>query len=335
MRDVAALAGVSLKTVSRVVNHAANVDPALAAQVRRAVAQLNYRPNLTASSLRRSDGRSLMIGLMLEDVANPFSASLYRAVEDVAVTRDVRILAGSLDENAARERELAAALLRRRVDGLIIVPTGADQGYLRQEQELGTPLVFADRPPRLLAADAVTADNHGGARAAVRHLIGHGHRRIAYLGDLTTIETAEERFAGYREELRDARIDVDPSLIRHDLHTVEAAEAAAGLLLALPEPPTALFGGQNLVTLGCVRALRSAGAQHSVALVGFDDIPLGDLLDPSVTVVAQDPAAIGKLAAEILFSRIDGDRSAPQHHIVPTRLIERSSGALPPVEHVG
>ena len=330
MRDVAALAGVSLKTVSRVINGATNVDPALADQVRKAVAQLRYRPNLTASSLRRSDGISLTIGLMLEDMANPYSASVYRAVEDVALTRGVGVLAGSVEEDPSRERELAAALLRRRVDGLIIVPAGADQGYLRQDQELGTAMVFVDRPPRLLAADSVMADNHGGAAAAARHLTGRGHRRIAYLGDLTTIVTAEQRFAAYQQVMRDSGITVDPSLIRHDLHTIEAAEAAAASLLALPEPPTALFSEQNLVTIGCVRALRSANAQHTVALVGFDDFPLADLLDPSVTVVAQDPAAIGRLAAEILFRRIDGDRSAPRQHIVPTRLVERFSGAIPP-----
>jgi LacI family transcriptional regulator len=330
MRDVAALAGVSLKTVSRVINGATNVDPALAAQVRRAVSQLNYRPNLTASSLRRSDGRSLTVGLMLEDAANPYSASVYRSVEDVAALRGVGVLAGSLDEDPSRERELAGALLRRRVDGLIIVPAGADHSYLRHEQELGTPMVFVDRPPRLLAADSVMADNRGGAALGMRHLISHGHRRIAYLGDLTTIVTARERFAAYQEAMRDAGIAADPALVRHDLHTIEAAEAAAASLLALQDPPTALFSEQNLVTIGCVRALRAAGAQHRVALVGFDDFTLADLLDPPVTVVAQDPAAIGKLAAEILFRRIDGDRSEPGQHVVPTRLISRASGAIPP-----
>jgi len=330
MRDVAALAGVSLKTVSRVVNGATNVDPALEAQVRKAVAQLSYRPNLTASSLRRSDGRSMTIGLMLEDAANPYSASVYRAVEDVAAARGVGVLAGSLDEDPARERELAAALLRRRVDGLIIVPAGSDHSYLRHEQELGTPMVFVDRPPRLLAADSVMVDNRDGAVKAVRHLIDHGHRRIAYLGDLTSIMTATERFAGYDDTLGDAGITVDLRLIRHNLHTIEAAEAACGELLALAEPPTAIFSEQNLVTIGCVRALRAAGAQHKIALVGFDDFTLADLLDPPVTVVAQNPAVVGRLAAEILFRRIDGDRSAPLESIVATRLIERASGAIPP-----
>jgi LacI family transcriptional regulator len=330
MRDVAALAGVSLKTVSRVVNGAPTVDADLAARVRRAAAQLNYRHNMTASNLRRGDRRSFMIGLMLEDVSNPYSSSLYRAVEDVARERGVGVLAGSLDEDPARERELAASLVARRVDGLIIVPAGRDHSYLRDEQEMGVAVVFADRPPALLPADSVMADNFLGASAAVRHLIGHGHRRIAFLGDLTSIATAQERYAGYRDTLRAAGLTEDPSLILHDLHTAEAAEAAVIRLLNGPEPPSALFSSQNLITLGTVRALRACGAQHRTAVVGFDDLPLADMLDPPVTVVAQDAAAIGTLAAQILFRRIDGDTSQPQAHIVPTRLIPRGSGEIPP-----
>ena len=329
MRDVAALAGVSLKTVSRVVNGEPTVDAGLAARVRRAAVQLNYRHNMTASNLRRGDRRSFMIGLMLEDVSNPYSASIYRAVEDVARERGVGVLAGSLDEDPDRERELAATLVARRVDGLIVVPAGRDHIYLRDEQALGMALVFVDRPAVLLPADSVTADNTDGATAAVRHLISHGHRRIAFLGDLTSITTARDRYAGYRQTLGLAGLTEDPALVRHDLHTAEAAEAAVISLLTQPEPPSAIFSSQNLITLGTVRALRALGAQHRVALVGFDDLPLADLLDPPVTVVAQDALAIGRLAARILFRRIDGDTSEVQAHIVPTRLVQRGSGEIP------
>src|SRR6201996_8206200 len=144
MRDVAKLAGVSLKTVSRVVNGAPTVDAELADRVRRSVAQLNYRHNLTASNLRRGDRRSFMIGLMLEDVSNPYSAGIYRAVEDVARDRGVGLRAASLDENPERERELAASLVARRVDGLIIAPAGRDQSYLRNEQAMGVAVGFVD-----------------------------------------------------------------------------------------------------------------------------------------------------------------------------------------------
>ena len=329
MRDVAALAGVSLKTVSRVVNGAKTVDADMAARVRRAVAQLNYRHNMTASNLRRGDRRSFMIGLMLEDVSNPYSSSIYRAVEDVARERGVGLLAGSLDEDPERERELAASLVARRVDGLIIVPAGRDHSYLRDEQDMGMAVVFVDRPPALLPADSVLADDRHGAIMAVRHLIEHGHRRIAFLGDLTSIATEQERYAGYRDTLSFAGLAEDPALVVHDLHTAEAAEAAVARMLSSPEPPSAVFSGQNLITVGTVRALRAVGVQHRTALVGFDDVPLADILDPPVTVVAQDVVQIGTLAATILFRRIDGDTSAVQTHVVPVSLIPRGSGEIP------
>lgn len=330
MRDVAALAGVSLKTVSRVVNGMPSVDPALTDQVRRAVALLNYKPNLAASSLRRRDGRSMMIGLMLEDIANPYSATIYRAAENVARGLGVGVLAGSIEEDPERERELVAALIVRRVDGLLIVPAGQDHSYLVNEMGMGTAVVFVDRPPRYLAADAVVSDNRAGTAKGVRHLIELGHRRIAYLGDLRSITTAQERFAGFEEALREAGLGLDYRLVRHDLHTIDAATAAAAELLTGSSPPTALFSGQNLVTIGTVRALRAAGLQHRTALIGFDDFPLADLLEPGITVIAQDPASIGKLGTEILFRRIHGDTSPVKEHVVPTRLIERASGAIPP-----
>jgi LacI family transcriptional regulator len=174
------------------------------------------------------------------------------------------------------------------------------------------------------------ADNRDGAIAAVRHLIGHGHRRIAFLGDLISIATCQDRYSGYQEALREAGLTEDLRIIRRDLHTAAAAEAAVAELLAGPEPPSALFSAQNLITLGTVRALRAGGVQHRMAMVGFDDVPLADMLDPPVTVVAQDVAAIGTLAAQILFRRIDGDVSEPRAHIVPTRLVTRGSGEITP-----
>ena len=148
MREVAALAGVSLKTVSRVVNGVSTVDPVLVARVRDAAGKLGYRPNLTASSLRRSDGRTATIGMLVEDAANPFSAALMRTVENVARDRRVLVLFSSLDEDNAREREVTGALIDRRVDGLLIVPAGRDHSYLIKERAAGTCLVFLDREPR-------------------------------------------------------------------------------------------------------------------------------------------------------------------------------------------
>lgn len=328
--DVATLARVSVTTVSRVINGVSTVDDELAARVRRAAEALDYRPNLTASNLRRAGGRTRTIGLLLENVANPFSSALHRAVEDVARRRDVVVLAGSVDEEPERERELVLNLVARRVDGLIIVPTGDDQSYLINERRAGVNVVFADRPPKQFRADSVVSDNHTGALMATNHLIAGGHRRIGFLGDLLSIQTAADRMAGYVDALREAGLPRDSSFIRHGLHTIEEAHAAAESLLRSPAPPTALFASQNLLTIGAMSALRAHGLQKHVGLVGFDDFLLADLLEPAVTVVAQDPSAMGELAAEILFSRMDGDESPPREHIIPTHLIKRGSGEIPP-----
>jgi len=328
MRDVAALANVSIKTVSRVVNQEPGVSPELVHRVLDAVTLLEYRHNLTASSLRRADKKTATIGLLLEDVSNPFSAALFRAVAEVARRRGTLVFGGSSDEDPDRERELLFALASRRVDGLIAVPAGRDHSGLLHEQRFGRPMVFVDRPANQ-DADSVTVDNRVGARRAVRHLAAHGHRRIAFLGDLHTIWTAAERHLGYIEGLAAEGVPLDPGLVRFDVGSIDAGEDAALALLAKAEPPTALFTGQNLITIGAIRALQRQGVQHRVALVGFDDVLLADLLDPPVTVVAQDPTALGRTAAELLFARLDGDRGPPQHVVVPTRLIPRGSGEIP------
>lgn len=330
MRDVAALAKVSIKTVSRVVNGESGVSPRLARRVLAASERLDYRHNMTASSLRRSDGRSATIGVVLEDVSNPFSSALHRSIEDVAVQRGVLVLAGSSDEDGDRERRLVSAFASRRVDGLIIQPSSHDHSYLMAERKAGTAIVFVDRPPGFLDADTVLTDNAAGVRRGVRHLIEHGHRRIAYLGDLHTIATAADRHRGYVEELAERKIALDERLVRLDLRGIEKAEAAVNQILSGPRPPTALFTGQNLITIGAFRALRHLGLHRKVALIGFDDILLADLLEPGITVIAQDPAAIGRTAADLLFRRLDGDRSASEHPVVLTRMITRGSGEIRP-----
>jgi LacI family transcriptional regulator len=330
MRDVAALAGVSLKTVSRVINREPGVSSQLVDRVLEAVRLLDYHHNMTASSLRRADQKTASIGLLLEDVANPFSSTLHRAIEEVARQRGTLAFAGSSDEDPVREGELLRAFVARRVDGLIVVPSSrADGGFWSERERLGTPTVCVDRPAAFREVDSVTVDNLEGARLAVRHLVAHGHRRIAFLGDLGTIWTAEQRRLGYLEGLAAEGIPHDAGLVRQDLTSIEAAEHAALALLAQREPPSALFTGQNLVTIGAIHALRRRGLQRRVALVGFDDFLLADMLDPAVTVVAQDPTTLGRTAAELLFARLDGDRDPPRQVVVATTLVPRGSGEIP------
>jgi LacI family transcriptional regulator, galactose operon repressor len=330
MLDVAALAGVALATVSRVVNGKPGVSPAMRARVEAAIERLDYRRNVNASSLRRLDRKTATIGLVLEDVANPFMSALHRAVEDCARERGILVFAGSCDEDSRREQELIGALRARRVDGIIVVPTGNDHSYLLPALRLGTAMVFADRRPGFLDADSVTADDLGAARAAVEHLGSLGHRRIAYLGAALAIGTARDRLQGYLDAMEALGARPEPAHVRPGLVTMEEAESAAAEILRAPDPPTAILSGQNYFTIGAIKALRALGLQDEVALVGFDDFALADLLRPAVTVVAHDPAEIGSTAAGLLFRRLDGEASASEHVVCSFELIARGSGEIPP-----
>ncbi|WP_296369761.1 LacI family DNA-binding transcriptional regulator [Pseudonocardia sp.] len=330
MRDVAERADVSFKTVSRVVNEEGGVSPALERRVRVAIEDLDFRPNVGARTLRRSDRRTGSIGLLLDDVSNPFSAAVQRAVEDEAVPRGVVVFSASLDEDPTRERTLARQFGARHVDGLLLAPAGDDQSHLAAELRTGTAIVCVDREPNGLAVDSVLATNAVGAEEAVRHLAASGHRRIAFLGDRRTIPTARQRYAGYRDALAALGLPLDPSLVVYDVRTPAEADGVVTAMLGRADPPTALFTAQNRVTIGAIRALRRLGLEQVVAVVGFDDFLLADLLSPAVTVVAQDVTAIGSIAARLLFARIDGDTSPPQVRLVPTTLIRRGSGEIPP-----
>jgi LacI family transcriptional regulator len=324
MREVAAAAGVSLKTVSRVVNDEAGVRPDTAERVRSAITRLGFRRNDLARSLRDGGGTH-SIGLVIKDLANPFYSQIARGVEDVASVSGRLVVSGSSDEDPERERRLIRSLCERRVDGLLVVPCGTGHGYLETELALGTPMVFLDRPGDF-DVDTVLIDNVGGARRAVEHLVAHGHRRIAYLGDLPKIFTARERLRGYAEALEECGLPYDPAIVRMGQHDVAGAGQVMDELLALGDPPTAVFTGNNLLTAGALRAIRGAEAQ--VALVGFDDFELADLLATPVTVVAHEPADMGRHAAEILVRRIRGESGPPARVVLPTRLIVRGSGEI-------
>jgi LacI family transcriptional regulator len=330
LRDVAARAGVSFKTVSRVVNDEAGVSPALVQRVRNAVDELGFRPNVGARVLRRPETRTTAVGVVLDDVADPFSAAVLRAVEDVVRSRGVLVSSASTDDDPDRERVAAAALLARGVDGLILAPTGGDQAHLARAVRAGTAVVCVDRVPRDLDVDTVTSTHAAGAASAVRHLAAAGHTRIAYVGDRPSVGTGRARLAGYRAGLRGTGLAADPRLEEADLDGPAAAEAAVATLFRGYATPTALVTARAAVTVAAVRALHRLGRQRLVAMVGVDDFPTADLLSPGVTVVAQDPAAIGRRAAGLLLARMAGEGGAPATHAVPTVLIPRGSGELPP-----
>ncbi len=326
MKDVATRAGVALKTVSRVVNDEPGVTPETASRVRNAISDLGFRRNDSARLLRK--GQTASIGLIMEDIGDPFYSALSRAVEDVAHWNGSLLFTGSSDEDPQREQELVLALCARRVDGLIVIPASGDHRYLLPEIAAGVASVFVDRPAGMIEADAVLADNIGGSRAGVTHLIQHGHRRIAFIGDDPDIYTAVQRHQGYREAMTAAGLDVDPSWVSMAKPAPDGIRSALAAMLAGPSPVTALFCGNNRTTILALREIARAGRR--LALVGFDDFELADLLTPGVTVVAQNPAEMGRRAAELLFGRLAGTRGPAQYIELGTQLIVRGSGEIPP-----
>ncbi|MEU3047509.1 LacI family DNA-binding transcriptional regulator [Streptomyces sp. NPDC006984] len=326
MKDVAAHAGVGLKTVSRVVNGEPGVTPDTERRVQESIESLGFRRNDSARVLRK--GRTASVGLVLEDLADPFYGPLSRAVEEVARAHGALLINGSSAEDPGREQELALALCARRVDGLIVIPAGDDHRYLEPEIRAGVATVFVDRPAGRIEADAVLSDSFGGARAGTAHLLAHGHRRIAFIGDQPRIHTAAERLRGYRAAMEDAGARIDDSWVSLGSTAPERVRGALAAMLDAAEPVTAVLAGNNRVTVTVVRHL--AAHVRPVALVGFDDIELADLL--GITVIAQDAAALGRTAAERLFRRLDGVREAPARVTLETRLIPRGSGELAPAD---
>jgi DNA-binding LacI/PurR family transcriptional regulator len=328
MRDVAREAGVSLMTVSRVVNGEPGVLPETAARVERAIRKIGYQRNDMARHLRRNATGTQTVGLVIDDLANPFFAVLARAVEDQARLRGYLVLIGSSGDDLRREREAVSAFCARRVDGLILVPVSGSHRFLRTQLARGTKVVCVDRPAEQLQVDTVVVDNRNGAVNATNHLLAHGHRRIGYLGDRLDIWTVKQRYIGFCDALAAAGLEPDPRLVRHGLRSRADAAAAAAEVMALPDPPTAFFTSNDLMSVGTLTGLGTRSDR--VAVVGFDDFTLADRLVPAVTVVAQDPSALGATAAQLLFARIEGETSAPREVVLSTRLVKRGSGEIAP-----
>lgn len=326
MKDVAARAGGGLKTVSRVVNNEKHVSNDLRTRVEQAIRESGFRPNVGAATLRR--GHTGTIGLIVEDIADPFQSMVARAVERVASRQGMVLFTASFPRDEQRARETTLSLCGRRVDGLLLLPGPYDQSYLRPEIDAGLHVVFVDRPPiGLEPADTVLSANRDGARCGVEHLIAHGHRRIAFIGDSENTDTSLERFSGYRDALTEARIPFDPALVHLGSPSIERSQRSLAIVGALPVPATAVFTGNSLNTLATLRT--TLHQSQPLALVAFDDFESADLLEPALTVVAQDPDGMGTTAAELLFSRIKGETGPAKRINLPTALVPRGSGEHP------
>lgn len=323
LRDVALAAGVSLRTASRVLNDDPRVATGTRGRVQAAMKELRYTPDLMARSLR--GGTDATIGLVVESIADPFFSELAAAVESATSECGKSVLVASTHGDADRESRVVTELLRRRVSGLLVVPTATDHSWLA-----GTacPVVLVDRPAPGLEADVVGIDDQRAAFDAVSHLILHGHRDIAYIGDHSRSATSAARLAGYHQALARHGVPEQDRLVHADCPTAQLASGVIGRLLTEPHRPTAVFSAATRCSLGVVPAMHRHG-RTDVALVGFGDFAMADALVPAVTVVDHSGSAVGAAAVARLTRRIAEPGLAPGIVHVPVALVERGSGELP------
>ncbi|MDE3131464.1 MAG: substrate-binding domain-containing protein [Acidobacteriota bacterium] len=327
IRDVGESAGVSQATAARVLGGYGHSSAAVRARVEAAAERLGYVPNSIARAL--ASGLTHAVGLVVGDIENPFFAAAARGMSDVLEEHGHTLLLANSDEDLDRERTAVEALRARQVDALVVVPSAAGAFPHLRAAAAAAPLVLLDRAVRGLGVDAVTADNRGGARTAVEHLIEHGHRRIGLISDDPTISTSAERIDGYRDALTAVGITADEHLISLGGATRDDGYRATRRLLESADRPTALFTANNFMTLGAMLALADLGLHvpDDISLVGFDDLEWTTLVDPPLTVVAQPTTELGAVAARRVLARLGGDGGRPRRFKLETRLIARGSCA--------
>ena len=330
-RDIAKKAGVSTSTVSHVLNGTRWVSPDLRERVLTAAASLDYEPDALARSLRVR--RSYSIGLVISDIGNPFFTSVVRGVEDVAQARGYAIILCNSDEDPAKEEAYLRLLTGRRIDGLILAPSGVRHPYLDRLAQAGFPLVFLDREVDELPMAAVVLDNKRAARDAVQHLLSLGHRRIGMIGGRPAISTTVERLAGYASALESAGIPVDPALIASGSSRIPEARRAVDGLLAVHRAPTAVLVGNNLMTIGAVAGIQARGLAipDDISVAGIDDSPWASVFHPRLTAVAQPTYDLGRSAAELVLSRVGGEADSATRRVVLQGQLQVRESTAPPV----
>jgi LacI family transcriptional regulator len=331
LSEVARLAGVGTTTVSRVINGGQRVDPKTLARVRRVIDKLGYMPNQAARILR--GGRTRTIGLLIPSIADPFFSSCAEAAQAIVRANDSLLIVTTTQNDPHAELENVNVLMRHRTDGLIITPSNSEnQALCELLNRLGVPAVSMDRPLSGSTIPSVLADNFSGALMGVRHLIEHGHKRIACLTGETTLYTIRERMRGYRRAVEAAGL---PCLLDTSIRDYKSAEYAVESMLAGPEPPDAIFTLKNITTIYAFEALQKLNIPipGSVALLGYDDFELASTVRPSISVIQQPVEEIGRITAELLFEELHNqgrsDRPSkrrPARRVqLETRLIRRAS----------
>ena len=319
LAQVAARAGVSLKTASRALGGESYVSEKTLSSVLAAASELDYQRN-AAASLLASGRLADSVGLITGDFTNPFYSALAQAVEDEIRPRGMHLSVANSRESAEQEKRVAYDLADRQTKAVITVSAMIDHGDYAQLQARGIPVVFVDRPAENLAADSVVFDNREGGRLAARHLVEGGHQRIAFIGDYSWLPTYRQRLAGMGDVLDDSDVEWR-GLLRPDAHDVASARASVRELLRLDEPPTAIVAGNNRVLLGVMEEITDVDAPPAV--IGFDDPEWARVL--GVSVIAGDVEELGRSAARLAIARLGDRLREPERVVVPMRLIARRS----------
>lgn len=326
IHDVAKRAGVSVATVSRVLADKPHVRPEVREHVLKIVGEIGYQPNRSARRLRAS--ASDVIGLIVSDLQNPFFISVVHGMEEMAYENHMSTLLGNTGEDLKRQQINLNVMQAENVAGLILAPCPlTEASALNNVRQSGLPLVVLDRTIDGLDCDMVQVDNIKGAYTAVKHLIDLGHQRIATIVGEASLSTARERLRGYEDALRDAGIQVDPELIKRGDSQKQDGYLMAKELMLADQPPTALFVGNSLMTLGALQAMRELNVHvpHDLALVGFDDMPWSSELCPPLTAISQPTYQLGREAVDLLLRRLAEPTALFRTVVLQTHLVIRES----------
>ena len=332
LSDIADRAGVSVSTVSRVLNNKAQkyrISSETEQRIQQAAEALNYRPNQIARGLRLK--KTNTIGLIAPDVSNPFFAYIIKRVQSVAHALGYGLIVCNTDESLDQEIEHLNLLYRNRVDGLIAMPVGTEYAHYLDWTERKIPLVLLDRCFDQMDVDSVVVDNAGGAYAAVEHLILAGHERIAFIQGLPGTYTNTARLEGYRAALRDHGIEYNPQIVVGADFRQENGYMEAKLLLSLSDRPSAIFATSDTITLGALQAIYEEGLSipRDVSVVMFDDVDFAPYLRCPLTAVRQPKELMGEMAVKMLVDNLSGERRGSKRISLKPKLVQRNSVAPP------
>ncbi|HEY4354543.1 MAG TPA: LacI family DNA-binding transcriptional regulator [Acidobacteriaceae bacterium] len=331
MKDIAKIAGVSLGTVSHVLNGTAGVREPVRRRVLEAVRSARYQPSQLARGLRRV--QTNVIGMIIPDITNPFFPAVVRGAEDLAFSNGYRLILCNTDNDHSKELAHLNELRTYLPAGLIVIPSTFSDLTNQAEsyREVGTGVVCIDRLPKDWDGDTVTGDNQAGAYQATRHLIQMGHKHLATITGPLHLTNAQERLNGFREAMEESKLQLAPEYVQEATFDKQGGASKAALLLRLIPRPTAIFAGNDMIAFGVLAAIREAGLRcpQDVSVIGFDDLELAELTNPALSSVSQSGYQLGSTAASILLERIRGYAGPAKHIIQETSLKLRDSVASP------